>query len=532
LKKLQTQFVDPRYHYWLGSGGMAGIRTKLLRIDFNVLRSAVEKLPLVNAIINTRIDQALPFCEFTDNENDKGYQIVPVDADATTKAIDKKKTKQLREFVEQTGFAYDELREDDLLDFVTGVIRETYTVDQIATELQYNRKNEVCAFWGLDGTTIRRVEENSEFERGIRFVQQIEEQIYNSYKASNLIFDYKWKRFDIRYRGFGYSPVEQSIDVITTLLFGYNYIRDQLVKDKMPRGFISVMGDVGKEQLDSIRNYWYAAMSGMGGQWNIPILPSGKDGVGMDFKLLGQTNKDMEFHRTLMFVSSLIAACFGIDLLEMGIKSDDSQAVIGENSFNRISVSKERGLRSILMYVQQHLNKVIRKVSTDYRFRFCGIEPEDLEKKSKIREAEVATHKSVDELRIEDGLDPFDEEWSRIPANPTIVQLYINLKQMDQMAQQQQQMGQQGEEGEGGGQGEEGAQGGEGQQQQQQRGNGAPGAGGENPSQYMGGNKPGFPMFGKSLGVNPTLLRVQRDRLMKRMQEASGRPPAKVFLIG
>ncbi|MBA7556977.1 hypothetical protein ES705_49705 [subsurface metagenome] len=73
--------------------------------------------------------------------------------------------------------------------------------------------------------------------------------------------------------------------MITTLLFVYNYLKDQLIRDRIPKGFISVMGDASKPQLDVIRNYWYAAMSGAGGSWNIPIVPSGKEGVGINFKI-------------------------------------------------------------------------------------------------------------------------------------------------------------------------------------------------------------------------------------------------------
>ena len=80
------------------------------------------------------------------------------------------------------------------------------------------------------------------------------------------------------------------------------------------------MGDAGKPQLDAIRNYWYAAMSGAGGSWNIPIVPSGKEGVGIDFKLLGHNNKDMEYHKMMLFLSSMIAAVFSIDLMVYYVK--------------------------------------------------------------------------------------------------------------------------------------------------------------------------------------------------------------------
>lgn len=139
---------------------------------------------------------------------------------------------QLKEFLYQTGFDYDSLREDDFQDYVQMLIRETYTIDQIATERQYNRAGEVCAFWLLDGATISRTTDAGAFARGVRFVQRVQDQIIEEYK-DNLIFDYKYKRADFRYRGYGYSPIEMATDVITTLLFGYRYIQDQLVRGRV-----------------------------------------------------------------------------------------------------------------------------------------------------------------------------------------------------------------------------------------------------------------------------------------------------------
>jgi len=343
-----------------------------------------------------------------------------------------KEIDDLVRFIDETGFEYDPEREDDFADFVGMLVRETLVVDQIATEIQFNRIGDARAFWMLDGATIRRVTEESDFARGVRFVQQIEQKIYNEYTADMIIFDYKFKRADIRYRGYGYSPVEQAIDIITTLLFGYNYIRDQLIKDHIPRGFISVMGDVGKPEMDAIRNYWWSAMSGAGASFNVPILPSGKDGVGIDFKMIGHKAKDMEFHKTLMFVSSLIGAVFSIDLLELGIKPEHTQAVIGENVEPRLASSKDRGLHSLLGFIQQYVNKIMRKVGDKYKFVFEGMIEEDAEKQAGVRAKEIAAWRTIDEIREEDGQEPFKEDWSIMPLHPGAIQIFLQSKTAEQ----------------------------------------------------------------------------------------------------
>lgn len=447
IRKLTSQLVDPRVQTWLWQGA-AGVRERIMQLDFNVLRKVVGQIPLINGIINTRQDQIAPFLRYATEEGERGFrfEIENRTEDFRGDEIDEDEVMQLTTFVEQTGLLFDPDREDDFSDYVSMMVRDIYEIDQVATEIQYNRMGQPVAFWALDGATISRVADESRFKRGIRFVQRIDEKIYEEYKAEQLIFDYKYKRSDIRYRGYGYSPVEQCVNVVTTLLFGYNYIRDQLTRDRVPKGFISVMGDVGKTEMDAIRSYWYSAMSGAGAQWNIPILPSGKDGVGVDFKTLGHNNKDMEYHKTMMFISSLVGAVFSIDLAELGIKTDDSTSIIGENAEPRIQASKDRGLASMLSFIEQHVNKVVRKVTKKYRFRFVGLEQEDEQKKAEVRNKQIMGWRTINEIREEDGLDLFDEDWAKMPMNTQAVQMAQTAIQAEQ---QKEMMGQGGGMGDG-----------------------------------------------------------------------------------
>lgn len=440
VRKLQSELTDPRVQTWLWKGAQ-GVRERILELNFHTLRRLSVQLPLISGIINTRHDQIRPYCKYAIEDGDKGFrfEIENKTRDFENAEPNEKEMLQLATFIEQTGFLYDPDREDDFADYVGMIIRDTYEIDQVATELQKNRKGEPIAFWGVDGATIARVADENDFAKGVRFVQMVDEKVLAKYTNEEMVFDYMYKRSDIRYRGYGYSPVEQCINIITTLLFGYNYIRDQLVRDRVPKGFISVMGDVGAGQLDSIRNYWYSAMSGAGANWNIPILPSGKDGVGMDFKTLGSNNKDMEYHKTMMFVSSMVAAVFSIDLTELGIKADDSTTLIGESSEPRIQSSKDRGLASMLAYIEQHMNKILRKVTQKYRFKFVGLEQEDKSKEADIRAKQIANWRSIDEVREEDGLDPFGEEWSKMPMNVQAVQMVGAAKQAEQQEAMQQQ---------------------------------------------------------------------------------------------
>jgi hypothetical protein len=460
LKKLQSMLFDPAIRNWYAGGGAKGIRERLLKIDFNVLRNVVDRVPIVSAIINTRIDQVLPFAKYITEdqarEGEKGFQVVPA-SKREGKDYDPDKADALGEFMSQTGFVYDPKREDDISDFLQMAVRELLVIDQIATEIQLNRLGETIAFWLLDGATIRRTNDDYPV-KDVAYIQEIDEKVVAEYTANTIIFDYKNKRADIRFRGYGYSMVEMCIDVVTTILFGYNHLRDQFIKDKIPKGFISVMGDIDQNGITAIQQYWYSAMNGAGGQWAIPILPSGKDGVGIEFKPIGQSNKDMEYHRLMMYLSSIIAAVFGIDLAELGIKADDSTSIFGGNSEPNIKNSRDRGLTSLLSFLEQYTNKILRKVDTDYRIKITNIEAEDENRKATIRKTRLETDTTIDELREKDGKKPFGKDWSMMPLNPYSVQMAQAAAQAEQ--------GQAGP-----GEGQEQAEAGQGQAQDEEEGN-------------------------------------------------------------
>jgi hypothetical protein len=426
VKAIQSLLSTPEFMNYVSSGALRGVREKILSINFQTIRNLVARVPIINAVIIARLDQIQQFSTFTtDNKGARGWTLVKVDKNSKMSKKDEETQKELSGFFAQTGFEYDAEREDDFGDYLALLAREVLTIDQISTELQPNRKGEVAAFWALDGALIKRVIPGAKvFPADVRFVQEYENKIYNTYRDKDLLFDYKHKRADIRYRGWGYSQCEMCIDLITTLLFGYAHTRDQFLKDKVPKGFISVMGDAGKPQLDAIRNYWHSAMSSAGGRWNIPILPSGKEGVGIDFKSLGQSNRDMEYHKTMMFVSSVVASVFSIDLAELGIKSDDSSALIGESSESRVKHSKDKGLGSLLAFLSQHVNKILRKLTTEWEFKFVGLEAEDEKAKIDLYKTKIESYMTINEIRKEEGLEPLTDSYADVVLNVQGVQIY------------------------------------------------------------------------------------------------------------
>jgi len=408
-------------------------RRRIMDVNFSTLRTMAHKNVLVNGIIKKRCDQMKPYLRVVNDEEPRGFRVVKKGGDNKND----KRAIELQEFFLDTGFEYDSEREDDLIDFTEMVIRETLTIDQLAVEMRRTNGGDVFDFWLLDGATVRRTMDDKH-----KYVQRIQLPVTSDsgspfheafFTQDDMIFEYMNKRADVRYRGFGYSALEQSIDIVTTFLFGINYNRDLFVKEKIPKGFLKIMGDADPSTVASVQRYWKQQMEGYGAKFKIPVIPSGKDGVGIDFQSLGQSNREMEYQKLINLIMSLQALPFGIDLAELGIKTENHQQMIGESGFHRMQFSKDSGIGSLLMYLENLFNKILMKVDKDYEFKFYGIKDDDKEKDEKIKKARLETTATINELRKEDGLEPIDEDYANQVLNPQSIQIYMADKSAKQM---------------------------------------------------------------------------------------------------
>jgi len=221
------------------------------------------------------------------------------------------------------------------------------------------------------------------------------------------------------------SLLEQSIDVITTFLFGMTYNRDLFVREKLPKGFLAVMGDVNAGSLRAIKNHWVHEMSGYGGKFRVPIIPSGKDGVGIDWKSLGQSNRDMEYMKLLHLIITLMCAVFSVDPSEIGIKTELAPSLFGKDATKpKLEESRDTGLGSLLMYVETYLNKILHKVDTRYVLKFTGVRDGEARRQADTRKVQLEVSKTIDEFREADGDEPFNQPWSQMPLNPQAVAVY------------------------------------------------------------------------------------------------------------
>jgi hypothetical protein len=433
----QSMFYDP---LTLESNAYGTVRTISPYygrvINHRVLRRVSEKAWILNLCIQNITKKVRPYLKPTSSENQRGFRIKKKDIEKMSEA-EKKTAKELEQFLLKTGDVEEDNREDDLDKYATKIIRDLCQLDQIASELQRTRGGDLCAFWAIDAGTIEVALPSSENETGIKYVQVIHNIPYAEYSRKDLIFDCMNPRTDIEKAGYGYSIVEQAIDLVTSAINTFMFNAGFFQENKLPRGILLLQGDADQDEVDDIEDYIVNLMSGPPtSQWRIPVIPSGRpDGGGgeaarkIEWVSLQGTNREMEFQSWYDLQLSGIVGLFGLSMEDIGLHSTKSQPLIGLDNTPRIETSKSLVLGDILGFLQKHFNQIIACKNPDYEVEIIGYEKADPRLSMDIDKGEVETFKSIDEKREEKGLEPYNKPWSQMPLNAHAVQMVMNEQQ-------------------------------------------------------------------------------------------------------
>lgn len=235
--------------------------------------------------------------------------------------------------------------------------------------------------------------------------------------------------------GFGLSPCERSWVAATLYLFGIGYVMD-FFKNGLSNK-LGLMEGVQIEAATRIVELLRSQHAGAGKHHHTPFLPLPP---GAKFNLIDTRTpaQQMEYAETIHHVTMLIAA----DYSEDGSSINLSQRGPNQSTMSEANRDEERAMkRSEGLIADMHficdriLTPVIRMIDPDLKVIPAGIDDEKEEKEVELRAKRVDKWISIDEARIEEGRDPFGEEWSRYPA-PQAQTLFQGRQQMEQQQHQ------------------------------------------------------------------------------------------------
>lgn len=430
----KSSFVNP---YFVSDNSFGNIRTisrtQYGGVSCRTLRAISQKAWIINTCINHIQKKIKPFLKLSTDKNNRGFVISR--RNGKQKDNDEE-AERIKELILNTG-SYEDSTRDDFIRYTIKLVRDLLTLDQIATEIQYNKKDEVCAFFAVDAGTIERVlpekdwENNKELNpNNYEYLQIIDGTPVAGYTTDTMIFDFANPRTDIYHSMYGYSYVEQAVDLITSNIHAFSYNMGNFTENKLPKGMLLVNGDLNEEQVSMMEDCIAEVMSGSPlNQWRIPVIPSGqKDGGGIEWKEINGKNREMEFQQWLDYLTSGVVALFGCSMDELGIQSQKSQAMFENGGGDRIAASKSLILGDILSFLESYINKIIKKINPDYRFEFVGYEIADPKAEADLIKTKVESVMTLNEARQVIGLEKIEEDWGNVPLNVQAVQMYQAAK--------------------------------------------------------------------------------------------------------
>lgn len=439
---------EPDEKYYRRNLDARGIREKFYHLTFRVLREIAGKVAPITSVHTLRTMQVRPFSFKSYNDEETGFRVKLRNKKATPSSKEKKEMEEIEDFFLHSGyldFPGFEDRKEGMQDINEQLVREILTIDQYAFSLRRNRRGQLLDYFILDGSTVKRTIKDHGFEgdSSIKFVQEVEGHIVETFTDKDIIFGYTNMRTDITKKGYGYSFIEQSVDIITAWLWGMGYNKEFFNTSAQPKGILTFEGgNLDTGQIEDLQRQWVAMFRGIKGLWKTPFLQ-----YNAKWQNLAPSNRDMEFNEYIQVLSSWIFAIHGTDAQEVGMRLNQANNVMNDSPDKKAAFSKSRALRDLLMSVSTVYNKIMIQVPEwrKYTFNFVGLESKDQAAETDIDNKQVKTYITFNEKRKEKDLPPI--KGGDIIADPQYVQ---NLQVMETTEREQSAESNSGIENEGG----------------------------------------------------------------------------------
>jgi hypothetical protein len=446
-KGIKSYLFDP-----FSFSNSLGFKDRPVALTYDTLRQ-MSRVYVIRSIIETRKDQCARFANFTDDEQKEGWTIrkkrkpFMSEDDMKMSREDKKKARDIVEFVLNAGTLNNKWSRDDFDSFLRKTIQDALALDQMCWEIVGNRRRTaeitrsgrgegIVEFFATDGATYRLANTGAQFKnndiKGNKingyypsYVQVYQHQIVAEFYPWELNFGIRNQSTSILNNGYGISELEDLIKIITWILNGDQYNGNFFSQGSNPKGILKVFGNVSEPMLNQFKQAWYNQIAGVQNSWKIPVIQSDK----MDWVDLQKNNTDMQFSLWGEYLRLITCALYKMDPIEIGFRNKNEGNQLFEGSkketFNK---SKEKGLEPLLKFWAGCFNKtIISEITENFEFAFTGVTPDDEQAALDADIKKVANIEQLNEVRKRRGLPPLED------GDIVLNAAYLQNKQMNAM---------------------------------------------------------------------------------------------------
>jgi len=431
-EKAQT---DPKALFWdpFAIIEQLGYKDRPSVLTYGTLKAMVYRQPVIQAVINTRVQQVASFAQPQHDRYQLGFRLKLREQNKEPTKAERDWMTQMEMLMLRTGVTDNPRGRNDFETFLRKVTWDSLVYDQMCFEVVPNRRGTPAEWYAVDAATIRIADAASTFvdedaTKLTRYTQIYDGMVIAEYNQDELCFGVRNPRTDIRLFGYGVSELEMLINVVTSLLWAFEYNQKAFSQGSAAKGIINFKGTVPEKQLQAFRRHWYQLISGVENAWKTPITAADE----LQWINLQQTSRDMEFNAWMDFLIKVACSMYQMDPLEVNFKYGNAGQKSGlqeASNKEKITESKERGLRPLLRFLERNINQsIIWPINENFEFDFVGLDALTRDEIANLNQKRVKTFLTVDELRAEDDLPPLPDGKGEVILDPTWLQ-YAQMKE-------------------------------------------------------------------------------------------------------
>lgn len=310
-------------------------KPKPTSVTYQTLRMMSQRNEWVKAIIKTRQNQV----------KKSKWSIVPKDEDDSSPSVEALCDK-LTNLLKRPSLHGSRPSGRSWKQFIAEIVSDVLTLDQSPTEKEWTLDKWIAALYPVDGATIAPNMDERGGYHADAYVQTVDGQITARFGMEDLMVIMDNPQTDVRFAGYGFSPLEGLIVSVSAELYASKYNSSYFEKGAVPEGMINLGPEAAPEDVNAFRLYWMNEI--MGRPWAIPIL----GGSSAEWVPWRASNRDMEFQAYQEWLLKKMCANFQMSPKELGLIEDVNRSTAESEDTGE----QEKGVEPMLELLEDSFN--------------------------------------------------------------------------------------------------------------------------------------------------------------------------------
>lgn len=211
--------------------------------------------------------------------------------------------------------------------------------------------------------------------------------------------------------GYGLSPLEGVLSVISNLLNADNYNSTYFEEGAFPPAILNIVGQISQRDLEAFKEYFYQEISG---NFHRPALMASQNESKV-INLKEFNNRDMQFMEYTLFLAKMLCAAYEMAAEDIGLTDTTGSKSVSEVQKD---ISDQKGYSSILHLFKEIFNQEIIWKDFGYddlEFEWIAEDNSEPDIASQVDDRALKNGtKTINEVRLANGETPYGD-WADKP---------------------------------------------------------------------------------------------------------------------